>query len=304
MAFNAFLYVVVVVIWGSTWLAIKYQVNEVDALQAVLYRFALAAVLTQLVLVFAGRFKAYDYRTHGWFVLLGLFLFCINYYLFYIATDLGVTTGLLAVIFSLITAMNMLNARVFFGQRTDIFMVTGLIMGLVGITLVFHQDLLKVFHGQGSATGLWLGVGATYLASLGNMVSRRLQQQRVDVLSANGWGMTYGACILFIMALFSAQPFAFSTSASFLFNWVYLAVFGSIVAFWSYLTLLGRVGSDRAAYSALVFPVVALWLSWLFEDFQWTLETVLGVALILLGNLVITGRVRFKAWPWWRVKQV
>lgn len=298
---NALLYVIVVLIWGSTWLSIKYQVNEVDALQAVLYRFALAAVLTQLIMLISKRWQPYDWRLHVRFMALGFFLFSVNYYLFYIATDLGVTTGLLAVIFSLLTAMNMLNARLFFGQRADAFMLTGMLMGLLGISLVFHQDIMKLWRGEGSAVGLWLGIGATYLASLGNMVSRRLQQAKIDVLNANGWGMTYGALILFAMALLAPAPFSFATSASFIFNWIYLAVFGSIVAFWSYLTLLGRVGSDRAAYSALVFPIVALWFSWWFEGFVWTLEVIAGVLLILLGNLVITKRL-----PWpkqWRLKR-
>lgn len=252
-------------------------------------------------MLISKRWQPYDWRLHVRFMALGFFLFSVNYYLFYIATDLGVTTGLLAVIFSLLTAMNMLNARLFFGQRADAFMLTGMLMGLLGISLVFHQDIMKLWRGEGSAVGLWLGIGATYLASLGNMVSRRLQQAKIDVLNANGWGMTYGALILFAMALLAPAPFSFATSASFIFNWIYLAVFGSIVAFWSYLTLLGRVGSDRAAYSALVFPIVALWFSWWFEGFVWTLEVIAGVLLILLGNLVITKRL-----PWpkqWRLKR-
>lgn len=291
MFYNAVLYIAVVLIWGSTWLSIRYQVGEdVITLHALFYRFALAALLTQATLFFSGRFRLYSLKQHGWFLLLGLFLFCLNYYLFYVITEQGMTTGLVAVVFSLLLTMNMVNSRLFFKQSTDTSMIIGSILGLFGIGLVFHQDINGLLNGHGSVAGLLTGILATYLASLGNMVSKQLQQQKIDVINANGWGMTYGASALFIGALFMGEPFTFSAAPSFVLNWIYLAVFGSVIAFWAYLTLLGRIGSDRAAYSTLVFPVVALWLSWLFEDFIWTGETLAGIALILIGNIAILKR--------------
>ncbi|MGB0847859.1 MAG: DMT family transporter [Thiolinea sp.] len=287
MLYNLSLYIMVIAIWGSTWLSIKYQVNEVVVTQAVFYRFALAAMITQLALIAFRRYQSYPLKLHGWFVLFGFCLFCANYYLFYIVTGMGITTGLIAVMFSLITVMNIINARVFFGEKTDLPRITGIALGFIGICTVFYQDISALFTGQGMNYGLLLGVIATYLASLGNMVSKRLQYHKVDVLNANGWGMTYGAMILGVVVLLSPEPLGFSTSLSFIGNLLYLAVFGSILAFWFYLTLLGRIGSDRAAYSTLVFPMVALWLSWIFEDFVWTSETVIGFGLIFLGNLII-----------------
>lgn len=68
---------------------------------------------------------------------------------------------------------------------------------------------------------------------------------------------------------------------------VYLALFGSVLGFGFYLTLLGKIGPDRAAYSSVMFPIVALLLSTWFEDFHWTGNIIWGVALTLVGNVVI-----------------
>jgi drug/metabolite transporter (DMT)-like permease len=65
---------------------------------------------------------------------------------------------------------------------------------------------------------------------------------------------------------------------------IYLAVFGSIFAFGAYLTLIGRIGADKTAYAAVLFPVIALGISTGFEDYQWTLRAVFGFGLVLLGT--------------------
>jgi drug/metabolite transporter (DMT)-like permease len=67
----------------------------------------------------------------------------------------------------------------------------------------------------------------------------------------------------------------------------YLAVFGSVVAFVSYLTMAGDIGADRAAYVGVVTPVVALALSTLLEGYHWTVPAVLGALLCLGGNVLI-----------------
>ena len=71
---------------------------------------------------------------------------------------------------------------------------------------------------------------------------------------------------------------------------LYLALFASVFGFGCYLTLLGRIGADRAAYASVAFPVVALGLSTMFEGFQWTRLAVAGVALIVIGNVVVLKR--------------
>ncbi len=278
-------------IWGSTWILAKFQVDETSALQSVLYRYVIAAVLLQGAISVMRSRNRHSLRTHGKFFLLGSFLFCWNYVLFYTATDLGLTTGLIAVVFSLIITMNMANNAILFGERPEPSTVVGAIIGLVGISMVFAEDITTL-HGEGLLLAVGLCIAATYLASLGNMMSKKLQREGVSVTGANSWGMTYGALILLVVVFIFDDPIRIPITWPFLSSLFFLAIIGSIVAFWSYLTLLGRVGADKAAYAMIVFPIWSLVLSWMFEGFVWTAVKVTGVGIILVGNLFIIGRRR------------
>lgn len=287
--YNALLYALTIAIWGSTWLVIKFQVNAVSPMQSVLYRYVIAALLLQGFLTLMRHRKAYSWNVHCRFYLLGSFLFSWNYVLFYTATNLGLTTGLIAVIFSLMITMNILNNWIFFSQKPEQKTVGGAVIGLLGILLVFAEDL-HVMRQGGLFIALLISLIATYFASLGNMVSKSLQQHNISVTEANGWGMTYGALTLIVVVAVFDMPLVFPITTSFLTSLVFLAVIGSILAFWSYLTLLGRIGADKAAYAMIVFPIWALVLSWLFEDFKWSALKLLGVGVIFAGNFVILGK--------------
>jgi drug/metabolite transporter (DMT)-like permease len=209
--------------------------------------------------------------------------------LFYLAASTGLTTGLIAVIFSTIITMNIANNAMIFGDFPQTSTVIGAMIGLVGITLVFYEDI-TFFKEKGLLSAIGLCLFATYLASLGNMFSKILQTQKITVVSANKWGMTYGAISLLVVTILFDRNVQLPTSLSFLSGLLFLAIFGSIIGFWSYLTLLGRVGANKAAYAMIVFPIWALMLSWLFEDFTWTPIKITGVVIILTGNLFIIGK--------------
>jgi drug/metabolite transporter (DMT)-like permease len=133
-------------------------------------------------------------------------------------------------------------------------------------------------------------------ASLGNIVAARNQREALPVLQTNAFGMGYGALLMLVIALIAGTPFRFETSPSYIASLVYLAVFGSAIAFGAYLTLLGRIGADRAAYTSLLFPLVALGLSTLVEGYQWNLPALVGVLLVLTGNFLVLSR-RWKMTP-------
>ena len=287
--FNLGLYLTTIMIWGSTWIITKHQVSELSALHSVLFRYLLAAILLQGILFFFESKERYSVKIHILFFLLGSTLFCWNYVLFYLAASTGLTTGLIAVIFSTIITMNIANNAMIFGDFPQTSTVIGAIIGLVGITLVFYEDI-TFFKEKGLLSAIGLCLFATYLASLGNMFSKILQTQKITVVSANKWGMTYGAISLLVVTILFDRNVQLPTSLSFLSGLLFLAIFGSIIGFWSYLTLLGRVGANKAAYAMIVFPIWALMLSWLFEDFTWTPIKITGVVIILTGNLFIIGK--------------
>lgn len=228
-------------------------------------------------------------RDHFFLALQGASLFALNYWLFYIA-ELHIASGLAAVVFSTIIVWNMLIGAVWIRHPLDRRVLLGAGLGLFGICLVFWPEVAGFEADEYGLYGLVLSVVATILASLGNIASARNQKAGISVMASNAWAMTYGAGLMVLLALVSGKPFGFEATPLYVGALLYLSVFASVIAFWGYLTLVGEIGPDRAAYATLLFPLVALGLSTAFEDYVWTLPAVIGVGFTLGGNLLILKR--------------
>jgi len=285
------LYLSAVLIWGSTWFAIKFQLGVVAAEVSLVYRFGMAAIILLLFCVFSGRRLKYSASQHGFIALQGLFLFSSNYLVFYWATGL-LTSGIVALMFPTVILMNIVNGALFMRTRVRPRVILGAGFGIAGIAAIFWSEVSGVDDAADTWRGLWMCLLATYFASIGNIISARNQKNDIPVIQTNAWGMAYGALIMTIYALFSGVTFDYDPAPAYSLSLIYLAVFGSILAFGSYLTLVGRIGADKAAYAAVLFPVIALGLSTLFEDYQWTLRALFGFALVLLGNYIVLSRSR------------
>jgi drug/metabolite transporter (DMT)-like permease len=288
------LYLSSVLIWGTTWFAIKFQLGVVAAEVSLVYRFGIAAILLLLFCVLSGRSLKYSLRQHGFIALQGLFLFSTNYLIFYWATGL-LTSGIVALMFSTVILMNIVNGALFLGSRVRPRVILGAGFGIAGIAAIFWEEVSGVGDNADTWRGLWMCLLATWFASIGNIISARNQQNGIPVVQTNAWGMAYGALIMAIFAVASGVPFNYDPSFSYSLSLIYLAVFGSILAFGAYLTLIGRIGADKIAYAAVLFPVIALGISTVFEDYQWTLRAVFGFALVLLGNYIVLSRARTRA---------
>ena len=286
---NVLLYVVTVLIWGSSWLAIKYQLGSVDPMVSVAYRFLLASGISWLYCRLSRRLMHFSLRDHAFMFLQGASLFALNYWLFYVS-ELTLTSGLAAVIFSTIVVMNFLNGAIFLKNRLEIRVIAGAFIGLLGIMLVFWPEVTDFESGSENLFAAALAVLATFLASIGNIASSRNQRAGIPVVQANTFGMTYGALLMLGLSWATGREFTFELTLPYVSSLAFLSVFASIIAFWSYLTLLGRVGVERAAYATLIFPLVALGISTIFEGYQWTAYAGIGILLILAGNLLILKR--------------
>ncbi len=284
--YNATLYLITVLIWGSTWLAIKFQLGVVAPELSIAYRFGLAASILIIFSLVRRLPLRFDIKSHGFFVLQGLLLFSLNYILVYLAEGY-LTSGLVAIIFSLIIIFNVIFGAIFLGNPIRTRVMIGAILGLAGLAFVFWPELSSFSLSSLQILGLIMAFIATISASLGNVVSTRNQRHELPVLQTNAYGMLYGALFMLILAFLRGAQLEFDTSPGYIVSLIYLAVFGSVIAFGSYLTLLGRIGLDRAAYVTVLFPVIALLLSTIFEDLQWGVPQLLGVVLILFGNAVV-----------------
>ncbi len=283
---NTLFYLATVVIWGSTWIAITFQLGVVDPLVSVAYRFVLAAVLLLAYCVARGLPLRFDVRAHRFVLLQGLLLFGFNYWLVYLSTQY-LTSGLIAVLFSSVIVMNIVNGRLWLGSSVQGHVVVGASVGLLGIALVFWPELAGASLGHDALLGIGFALAGTYSASLGNIVSVRNQRNGLPVVQTNALGMAYGGTAMLAVAGLVDKAFGFEFTLPYVGSLLYLAVFGSIVAFGCYLTLVGRIGADKAAYAMLLFPVVALQLSAWFEGYHWSPQSLVGVALVLAGNGII-----------------
>ena len=281
---NVLFYLVTVLIWGSTWIGIKMQLGTIDPLISVAYRFSLAALLLMCWCRFRHLSMRFSLAEHGFMALQGLLLFGFNYLLFYIA-ELHVTSGLAAVIFSTILVMNMVNGAIFLKSSIDGRVIIGGMLGLSGIVLVFRPELSSYSLENDGVIGVFYCLLATLLASLGNITSARNQKRGLPIVQTNAFGMGYGALAMYLVLFSAGKPLAFDVSAVYIGSLIYLALFGSVIAFGCYLTLVGNIGADRAAYATLLFPIVALLISTVWEDYLWTVSSATGVMIILLGNL-------------------
>ncbi|MFH0780498.1 MAG: DMT family transporter [Pseudomonadota bacterium] len=286
---NIMFYLATVLIWGSTWLGIKFQLGIVDPMVSVAYRFALASVLLLSWCVVRKMNMRFTLREHGFMVLQGVLLFGFNYLFFYKA-ELYVTSGLAAVLFSLILVMNIVNGAFFLGSAIDGKVVFGGMLGIIGIVLVFLPEISHFSFDNEGVKGVAFCILATLLASWGNITSARNQKQRLPIIQSNVYGMGYGALAMFVMAVISSKTFLIDVSFTYLGSLLYLAVFGSIIAFGCYLSLVGNIGADRAAYSTLLFPLVALAISTVWEGYEWSLASLSGVFFIVIGNFFILTR--------------
>lgn len=284
------LYAATVLIWGSTWIAITYQLGVVPETVSLVWRFLLASLCLFGYALIRRKPILLPWREHGFIALQGIALFGVNYLLVYFAAG-RVTSGLVAVVFSTIVFWNLINERLFFHAPFEPRVLVAALLGLAGIVLIFLPEVKSISLEGHTLQGMLLALGGTWLASLGNMAAVRNTRHGLPVVRLNAWGMLYGSIALALIAAIRGQPFILEWTPEYLLSLGYLALFGSAAAFGCYLMLMHRIGSARAAYAAVLFPVVALLLSTLFEDYRWSTASVLGVALVLGGNaLALTGR--------------
>jgi drug/metabolite transporter (DMT)-like permease len=278
------LFSIATLIWGSTWLAITFQLGVVSPEASVVYRFALAAVLLAAWCLATGQSLRFSPKQHLWLAAQGTFLFGLNYLCVYWA-ERYVASGLVAVLFSLIVFFNLVGVRVFFSTPINRRTLVGATLGVMGVALLFWRDLAV---GQGAAlVGILFAAGGTLLASGGNLLAVRNQRHGVAVLPGVAWGMGYGALVIALVAQIDGANWTFEATPRYVWSLVYLSVFGSIVAFGTYLTLLGRIGAARAGYVGVAVPMVALLLSTVFEHYEWTLTALVGAGLCVAGNVLV-----------------
>jgi drug/metabolite transporter (DMT)-like permease len=282
---NIFLYLLTVLIWGTTWIAITFQLGSVPAPVSIAYRFWLAAAVLMAFLLITRRRVWPPRQAWRYLFAQGVALFCVNFLCFYYASQ-WVTSGLEAVVFSTAPLWNAINGRIFMGRPIRRQVMAGALLGLSGIVLLFAPQMQGHWNDSKVLAGLALTLGGTLCFSCGNLLSSRMQTLGLAPWLTNTWAMLIGSTILGVSAFAMGMPFALDPNPRYLGALLYLAIPGSVIGFTAYLLLVGRIGPDRAAYSTVLFPIVALTISTVYEGYHWTPLALCGLALVLAGNLL------------------
>jgi drug/metabolite transporter (DMT)-like permease len=285
------LFITPTLLWGSTWYAITFQLGVVAPEVSVVYRFALAALLLAAWCAATGRSLAFPAREHRWIAAQGAAMFGLSYICLYHA-ERYLASGLLAVLFSTIVFVNLAGARIFFGESLAARKVTGAVLGVTGVALLFLPELSAMRANSGAAIGVAFGLMSVLLASVGNMIAVRNQKVGLSLMPGIAWGMGYGTIVAAALAAAGGAEWTFDPRMPYVVSLAYLAVFGSIVAFGTYLTLVARIGAGPASYVGVAIPVVAMTLSTLFEGYRWSLPAVTGIALAVAGNVLVLWKPR------------
>lgn len=279
------LYSVCVLIWGSTWMVITAQIDSASPIAAVFYRFILATAILFAFGWWTGRKMIWERHYHLNFALQGICNFSINFMLTYWSETMA-PSGMVALTFTVLIYLNMIGLRIFFGRRIGQGVIVGAILGAVGMGLLFIDEIRRFDPSSPTAVGLLIALVGAFFASAGNMLSYRNHLRQVSVTAGNAWGMFYGLLFTGLCGLVLGQSLTIPLTAKFLGAMTYLALFGTVIAFGAYMDLVGRIGAEKAAYTSILSPVIALILSSLLETFHWTPWIVLGLICCFAGNII------------------
>jgi len=283
------LYAATVFFWGTSWIALRAQLGVVAPEVSLLWRFLIAALVMVAWVKLRGESLRFSLPDHLRFAATGLFLFSLNFIMFYYG-GLTIPSGLLAVVFSLASVFNLLLGAVLLKQPIEARVAVGGVVGFTGIGLLFWPQIAGAGYDTNALMGLGLCVAGTLSFCLGNMASTFVQRRGIPLLAANTWAMIYGVIVLGALSLVRGHAFIVEPTVKYLGSLLWLALAASVAAFACYLTLLRRIGAARAGYTTVLFPIVALAISTAVEGYVWTGLAVLGAACALFGNVIVLTR--------------
>jgi drug/metabolite transporter (DMT)-like permease len=280
------LFFLCVVIWGSTWIAIKFQLGTVAPEVSLFYRFLVASAVLFIFCWWRKLPMKFTPRQHMFMAAQGTLMFGISYIFVYHA-EMYVVSGLVAVGYSASPLLNMVVVRMFYGTPINLRVTLGALLGIVGIVIIFWPEFAGMRADGNVALGSAFTAIAVVISAVASGLVTRNSHLGLPVWQTMTFGMSYGTLALLIISLVMGKSFPLPLTLPYLGSLFYLAILGSVVAFACYYTLLGRIGAGRAGYIGVMVPVIALFISAMFEDFRWQLATWIGIALSFVGNIIV-----------------
>lgn len=286
---SSLLFVIITLIWGSTFWAITLQLGQIAPAVSVVYRFALAAAALFAWCLVRGDRLWLPWRVQRWTLLQGFFTFGLSYVCTYNAEQF-VVSALVAVLFALMVFWTPVCARLALGTPIPRRTWSAGAAAIAGIVLLFWHAIGAALHGIGRGgaggqghflVGLALGVLASFASSAGSVVVAKVRAESGNLMLTTGWSMLWGTLMVAVYCLASGQAFALPTTPSYVLGLLYLSIVGSVAAFICYFTLINRIGSNKAVYVTVITPVISVLLSIKLEHYRPGPVEWLGMAVCL-----------------------
>ncbi len=277
-------YTLICLIWGTTWLAIKFAIFTVPPFLSAGIRFSIASVLILVILKIRKYKYHFDLKQTIFLLLVGLGSFSVPYGLVYWAEN-RITSGLTATTFAVMPFFAAILSRIFL--KTDdlsFWKVFGIVLGFSGLVVIFWGDLR--FGSIESAEGI-IAVVASAFANSAVAVAVKKYGREIDPLFINLLPMALGAVSLLATSFFIESWQAVSFDASTITAILYLAVFGSVVAFTLYFYVLKHISVVLLSMTSFITPVLALTAGAVVLGEKVPAGALFGAALILCGILVL-----------------
>jgi len=270
---NLVLFISTLICWSPTWYLIKFQFGVVDPLISIFYRFFIASIIVFIFLILSKKKMSFNLHQHLSFLLLGVTLFSLNYIFFYLANTYLIS-GIVTIAFSTILIMNILGERIYFKIKSSKETLFAAGFGIVGILIIFGNELLNFKLEDKTHIGIILSFIATFWASTGNLVHQKNSKDKIPFIQSIAYGMLYGSLFTLIVAKFRGAEIIFDNSISYISSYLYLK-------------LLDNIGSARAGYIGVIMPIIALIISTIFEGLQWTNNLIIGLPVLIFGCVLI-----------------
>ena len=286
---NGHLFATCVLIWGTTWYAITFQLGHTAPEVGVALRFALAGTVVIAWCAGRGIRLRFTPREHGFFALQGAFMYGVSYACVYHA-ERHIVSGLVAVGYSASPLVTGLGAHALFNLRVTRRFLSGGLLGIAGVALMFWTEFGAVSGSRDTAIGAAFTVIAVLLSAVGSLAAFHNRSLGLPFWPSMGFGMLYGAAACALVALVQGHSFALPPVASWWFALLYLALAGSVLTFACFLTLQERIGPGPTGAIGVMTPLVALVVSMVFEAFRPDVLTLTGAALAVVGNVLMLRR--------------
>ena len=283
---NFILFGITLFCWSPTWYVIKFQLGYVDPLVSVFYRFFAASIIIFIYLIIKNKNLRFSINYHVWFLFFGTCLYSSNYVFFYLSNTYLIS-AFPAIVFSTVVIMNILGEAFYFKKKPSLKTLIGATIGMIGIIIIFNDEIFNFNLDNGTHVGLFLALLGTFCASTGNMVHQRNLNNSFPLIETIAYAMLYGSLITLLITQIKGTELLFEYSFSYIASLTYLSIVGSIFAFIFYLKLLENVGAGRAGYVGVVMPVLALLISTIFEDLEWQADLIIGLLILIIGAVLV-----------------